>query len=93
MHPTVKPVALIADAILDASNPKDIILDPFSGSGSTLVAAEKTRRVGFGIELDPIYCDVIVHRLSKLMKVEAVHAETGMTWTEIAQQRSTEVAA
>jgi DNA modification methylase len=93
MHPTVKPVALIVDAILDASNPKDIILDPFSGSGSTLVAAEKTRRVGFGIELDPIYCDVIVDRLSKLMKVEAVHAATGMTWAEIAQQRSTEVAA
>jgi len=93
MHPTVKPVALIADAILDASNPKDIILDPFSGSGSTLVAAEKTRRVGFGIELDPIYCDVIVDRLSKLMKVEAVHAETGMTWTEIARQRATEIAA
>ena len=93
MHPTVKPVALIADAILDASNPKDIILDPFSGSGSTLVAAEKTRRVGFGIELDPIYCDVIIKRLGDLMKVEAVHAETGMTWSEIAEQRATEIAA
>lgn len=93
MHPTVKPVALIADAILDASNPKDIILDPFSGSGSTLVAAEKTRRVGFGIELDPIYCDVIIKRLGDLMKVEAVHAETGMTWSEIAEQRAPEIAA
>jgi DNA modification methylase len=93
MHPTVKPVALIADAILDASRPKEIVLDPFAGSGSTLVAAEKTRRTGFGIELDPIYCDVIVHRLAELMKVEAVHAATGMTWKKIAQQRSMEVAA
>lgn len=93
MHPTVKPVALIADAIRDASRPKEIVLDPFAGSGSTLVAAEKTRRTGFGVELDPIYCDVIVHRLSELMKVKAVHAATGMTWSEIAQQRSMEVVA
>ena len=62
MHPTVKPVAMIADAILDGSTPKGAMLDCFAGSGSTLVAAAKTRRVGYGIELDPIYCDVILTR-------------------------------
>jgi DNA modification methylase len=56
-------VALVADAILDASKRNGIVLDAFAGSGSTLVAAEKTRRRGFGIEIDPIYCDVIVKRL------------------------------
>src|SRR3546814_1435560 len=64
-HPTVKNLAMVADAILDCSNPKGIILDPFAGSGTTLVAAHKTRRLGYGIELDPIYCDVILARLQK----------------------------
>ena len=62
MHPTVKPVALIADAIKDASKRSNIILDPFCGSGSTLIASEKTGRRGHAIEIDPQYVDVAVRR-------------------------------
>jgi DNA modification methylase len=88
MHPTVKPVALVADAILDCSRRKGIVLDAFAGSGTTLVAAERTGRRGYGIELDPQYCDVIVRRLAKVARVEAVHAETDKTFAEIAAERS-----
>lgn len=62
LHPTVKPVGLIADVLLDASKPGDIVLDPFGGSGSTLLAAERTGRAARLIELEPHYCDVILHR-------------------------------
>ncbi|WP_432449222.1 DNA-methyltransferase [Aliiroseovarius marinus] len=57
MHPTVKPVQMIADAIRDVSGRGDIVLDIFGGSGSTLIAAEKTGRRGYLCELDPVYCD------------------------------------
>ena len=62
LHPTVKPVAMVADAMLDCSNRGDIILDPFGGSGTTLIAAEKTKRKAALIELDPLYCNVIIKR-------------------------------
>jgi DNA modification methylase len=62
MHPTVKPVQMIADAIKDVSARGDIVLDLFGGSGSTLIAAEKTGRRAFLCELDPIYCDRILER-------------------------------
>lgn len=65
-HPTVKPRKLIADAILDCSHRGGIVLDPFLGSGTTLAAAEITGRRGYGLELDPRYCDVILQRLQKL---------------------------
>ena len=65
-HPTCKPVNMLSDAILDASNPGDIILDPFAGSGSTLLACEKTDRVCYAMELEPHYCDVIIHRWEAL---------------------------
>ena len=87
MHPTVKPVAMVADAILDASRPKGIVLDAFAGSGTTLVAAHKTRRRGYGIELDPIYCDVIIRRLSKVSNCDAVHIASGLIFDDIARQR------
>ena len=61
-HPTVKPTAMLEDALLDLSNRRDIVVDPFLGSGSTLIATEKTGRVCRGIELDPLYVDVIVRR-------------------------------
>jgi DNA modification methylase len=62
MHPTVKPVALVEDAIRDVSRRGDIVLDPFGGSGSTLIAAERSGRSAMLIEIDPLYCDVIVRR-------------------------------
>ena len=61
-HPTVKPTAMLEDALLDLTNRGDIVIDPFLGSGSTLIAADKTGRVCRGVELDPLYVDVIVRR-------------------------------
>jgi DNA modification methylase len=93
MHPTVKPVALVADAILDCSRRKGIVLDAFAGSGTTLVAAERTGRRGYGIELDPLYCDTILRRVSAIAKVEARLLATGQTFDEVAaarQQNSSE---
>ncbi|GAD51230.1 putative methyltransferase, partial [Caenibius tardaugens NBRC 16725] len=63
LHPTVKPVDLVADAIRDCSHRKGIVLDAFGGSGTTLIAAERTGRFGRAIEIDPHYCDVIVRRM------------------------------
>jgi DNA modification methylase len=77
MHPTVKPVQLVADAILDASNRGDLVLDAFGGSGTTLVAAEQTGRRGRAIEIDPYYVDTIVRRLETATKQKAVLAATG----------------
>lgn len=72
LHPTVKPTPLIMDIILDASNPKDIILDPFCGSGTTLIAAEKLHRQARLIEISPKYCDVIIYRWEKLTNQKAI---------------------
>ena len=71
LHPTVKPVQMIADAIKDVSGRGDIVLDLFGGSGSTLIAAEKTGRRAFMMELDPVYCDRILQRWEKYTKDEA----------------------
>lgn len=87
LHPTVKPVALVMDAILDCSKRKGIILDPFAGSGTTLVAAEKTGRLGFGIELDPRYCDVIVRRMQSLFSIEAIHQASRLPFSVVAEAR------
>jgi DNA modification methylase len=62
MHPTVKPVALIADALRDCSRRGETVLDPFAGSGSTLIAAESCGRRARLVEYDPLYCDVILRR-------------------------------
>jgi DNA modification methylase len=78
------------DAIKDCSKPKGIILDAFGGSGTTLIAAAKTKRRGYLLELDPLYVDVIVRRWEKLFKREARHAETGLTFAEMAKRRAQE---
>lgn len=65
-HPTVKPVTMVADAILDCSNANDIILDAFGGSGTTMIACEQMKRKGYLIELDPKYCQVIIDRMKSL---------------------------
>ena len=77
MHPTVKPVQMIADAIKDVSGRGEIVLDLFGGSGSTLIAAEKTARRAFLVELDPIYCDRILARWEQFAKDDAERLLTG----------------
>ncbi len=88
LHPTVKPVALVADAIRDCSHRQGIVLDAFVGSGTTLVAAEKTGRIACGIEIDSHYCDVILHRMRDLCGLEAVLEATGQAFTEVAGDRA-----
>lgn len=88
-HPTVKPVRLIADAILDASDRNAVVLDAFGGSGSTLIAAERTGRRGHALELDPHYVDAIVKRVSEATKAEAVLVRTRETFEQVAEWRAT----
>ena len=88
LHPTVKPVALITDAILDCSHRGGIILDAFAGSGSTLVAAQKAGRCGYGIEIDPAYCDVTIRRLQNLFDLEAILGESGLLFGEAEKLRT-----
>jgi DNA modification methylase len=87
LHPTVKPVAMVADAILDSSRRGNIVLDPFLGSGTTLMAAERTRRRCYGLELDPLYIDVIVRRWQT--GASALHAASRLKFDEIAAARAT----
>ena len=81
-HPTVKPTALVADAIRDVTNRGEIVPDPFGGSGSTLLAAEKTARRARLIELDPLYVDVVVRRWQTLTGKAAICARTGRSFAE-----------
>jgi DNA modification methylase len=83
LHPTVKPVAMVADAIRDCSNPGAIILDPFGGAGTTLIAAEKTGRRARLIELDPGYVDVTIQRWQRLTGKTAYHAESGRPYGSV----------
>jgi DNA modification methylase len=82
MHPTCKPVDLVADAIKDCSRRNDLVLDPFGGSGTTLIACQKTGRRARLIEIDPIYCDVIIRRWQDYSGGIAIHAETGLSFAE-----------
>jgi len=86
-HPSVKPVTMLEDALLDITERGDIVLDPFLGSGSTLVAAEKTGRRCRGLELDPLYVDVIVRRYEAVTGRPAVLECTGETYAELALRR------
>jgi DNA modification methylase len=88
MHPTVKPVRLVMDAILDASKRGDIILDGFLGSGTTLIAAERTGRICYGIEIDPRYVDVALLRWMKAGGQAPVHLNSGKTFDELASGRA-----
>lgn len=87
MHPTVKPVALIADALRDCSRRGEVVLDLFGGSGSTLIAAHQTGRSANLVEYDPGYCDVIVKRWEQLFGKCATLAGTGQTFEEVAAAR------
>jgi DNA modification methylase len=87
MHPTVKPVALIADAIRDVSSRTGIVLDCLGGSGSTLIAAHKTARRARIIEIDPIYVDRMIKRWQEFTKDDAVLAESGKAFSDVAKER------
>lgn len=86
LHPTVKPVQMIADAIKDVSGRGDIVLDIFGGSGSTLIAAHKTARRGYLIELDEHYCDIILQRWEVFAKDEAEQIACGIPLAHPSQQ-------
>ncbi len=87
LHPTVKPVAMITDAIKDCTKRGHIVLDPFAGSGSTLIACEKSGRAARCIEFEPKYCDVIIRRWQDLTGNDAVHTETNQTFIELENLR------
>jgi DNA modification methylase len=86
LHPTVKPVAMVADAILDCSARGDIVLDAFLGSGTTVIAAERTGRRCCGLELDPAYIDTIVRRWQALTGGSARHAASGRSFDDLARE-------
>jgi DNA modification methylase len=88
VHPTVKPVALMADAILDTTARKDIVLDPFMGSGTTIMAAELTGRRGYGIEIDPLYVDRTIRRWQRFTGKTA-HHQSGRSFADLELERST----
>jgi DNA modification methylase len=83
LHPTVKPVALVADALLDCSAPGNLVLDSFLGSGSTLIAAQRTGRICHGIEIDPLYVDTAIRRWQRNTGADAIHAESGKRFEEM----------
>jgi DNA modification methylase len=90
MHPTVKPVELVADAIKDCSLRNQIVLDPFGGSGTTLIAAEKTGRRGYLMELDPLYCDTIIRRWQAFTGQSALHDGSRGSFDEMEEFRNAE---
>ncbi len=85
LHPTMKPVDLVTRALRNSSKRGDIILDPFLGSGSTLIAAERTGRVCYGLELDPRYVDTIVRRWQQHTGKDAIHAISGIKFNDLAE--------
>jgi DNA methylase len=86
LHPTVKPVAMVANAILDCSARSDIVLDAFLGSGTTIIAAERIGRRCYGLELEGLYVDTIVHRWQALTGEMACHAASGRSFDDLARQ-------
>ena len=90
LHPTVKPLALVADALQDCSNRGDIVLDPFCGSGTTIIAAEKTGRRAHCLEIDPLYADAAIRRWEGFTGSVARHGETGRSFEDTKLKRHSE---
>jgi len=88
LHPTVKPVAMVADAILDCSRRGDIVLDPFLGSGTTLIAAERSERRAYAMEIDPRYVETAIRRWEQYTGETAIHIETGLALETLRDRRS-----
>lgn len=93
MHPTVKPVAMVGDAILDCSDRGRIILDPFAGSGTTILAAERVGRRCYSLELDPRYVDVALRRVRDVIGIEPVCQQNGRKFSELEAAAAGEVSA
>jgi DNA modification methylase len=93
LHPTVKPVALVADAIKDVTRRRDVVLDTFCGSGTTILAAERVGRHAYALEIDPQFVDVAIRRWQAFTRRDAIHVETGLTFDELAAQRQVAQAA
>jgi DNA modification methylase len=91
-HPTVKPVALVADAIRDVTHAGEVVLDAFMGSGTTILAAERTKRCAYGVEIEPRYVDLAIRRWAAMTGEEAVLSETGETFADVTARRAGEVA-
>jgi len=91
-HPTVKPVALVADAIKDCTGRGDIVLDTFCGSGTTILAAERVGRRAYTLEIEPRFVDVAIKRWQAFSRKDAIHADSGLSFDELASKR-TEAAA
>ena len=87
LHPTMKPVALVERAVRNSSKSRDIVLDPFGGSGTTLIAAEKTGRRAALMELEPRYVDLTIARWQALTGEKSKHAESGLTFDAAGKQR------
>jgi DNA modification methylase len=90
MHPTVKPVQMLADAILDVTRRGEVVLDLFLGSGSTLMACEQTNRICHGVEIDPAYIQVIIKRWEKSTGKTAIRESDGLTFQEVLDQHAAE---
>jgi DNA modification methylase len=86
MHPTVKPVAMIADAMRDCSKRGTIVLDAFAGSGTTVMAAEQIGRRAFCMEIDPHYADVAIRRWQAFTRRDAVLESTGQIFDQLAKE-------
>ena len=84
LHPTVKPVRMVADAIMDCTARGDLVLDPFLGSGTSLIAAERTGRGCCGLEIDALYIDTAIRRWQAWTGEQAVHADTGRPFDDLA---------
>lgn len=90
LHPTVKPVAMIEDALKDCTRRGDIVLDGFLGSGTTLLAAQRTGRICHGVEIDPGYVDLAIQRWQAMTGCDAIHEASGLTFSELSIQRRRE---
>jgi DNA modification methylase len=89
-HPTCKCVKLVSDAILDVTARGEIVIDPFLGSGTTIIAAERVGRIAYGMEIDPVYCDGILRRYRNLTGEEPILSRTSQTLAELEAERSAE---
>lgn len=86
MHPTVKPIEMLKDAILDVSKRGDIVLDSFLGSGSTLIACQQSGRICYGIEYEPLYIDTTIRRFQNLFGIDAINLSIDKTYNEILKE-------